>query len=137
MNALASLSGVAAAAFSPVIVSASPALLEVGSFTDLATSTDLAAPLRNREHDRWRSLASVPTCASWAHAAARAGPDGLADDGTPIRGFRYCEYAPTNEDRVWMTAGFAFASSSPARSGVSPGRPMCAAWRPTALAAAW
>ena len=32
------------------------------------------------------------------------------DDGTRDDGFRYGEYAPTNEDRVWMNAGFAFAS---------------------------
>ncbi len=111
VNALASLSGVAAAAFSPVIVSASPALLEVDSFTDLATSTDLAAPLRNREHDRWRSLASRADMrflgVTLPHVLARAP---WQDDGTRSDGFRYCEYAPTNEDRVWMTAGFAFAS---------------------------
>ena len=58
ISALMALSGVAAAAFSPVIIGASPALLEVDSFADLATSIDLAAPLRNTEHDRWRSLAS-------------------------------------------------------------------------------
>jgi type VI secretion system protein ImpD/type VI secretion system protein ImpC len=32
------------------------------------------------------------------------------DDGTRDDGFRYGEYAPTNDDRVWMSAGFAFAS---------------------------
>ena len=35
-----------------------PALLEVDTFADLATTIDVAAPLRNAEHARWRSLAS-------------------------------------------------------------------------------
>ena len=58
VSALAALAGVAAAAFSPVMIGASPALLEVDSFADLATSTDIAAPLRNADHARWRSLPS-------------------------------------------------------------------------------
>jgi type VI secretion system ImpC/EvpB family protein len=32
------------------------------------------------------------------------------DDGTRTDGFRYAEYAPTGDDRVWMSAGYAFAS---------------------------
>jgi type VI secretion system ImpC/EvpB family protein len=111
VNALATLSGVAAAAFSPVIIGAAPALLEVDSFTDLATSTDLAAPLRNREHDRWRNLASRADMRfvgiTLPHVSARPP---WQDDGTRADGFRYREYAPTNEERVWMNAGFAFAS---------------------------
>ena len=105
------LSGVAAAAFSPVIIGASPALLEVDSFADLATSIDLAAPLRNTEHDRWRSLASRADMrfvgVALPHVLAR---QPWQDDGTRADGFRYSEYAPTNEQRVWMGAGFAFAS---------------------------
>jgi type VI secretion system ImpC/EvpB family protein len=111
VTALASLSGVAAAAFSPVIVGASPTLLEVDSFADLATSTDLAAPLRNAEHARWRSLASRADMrfvgVALPHILAR---QPWQDDGTRTDGFRYSEYAPTNDDRVWMNASYAFAS---------------------------
>jgi type VI secretion system protein ImpD/type VI secretion system protein ImpC len=111
VTALASLSGVAAAAFSPVIVGASPALLEVDTFADLATATDLAAPLRNREHDRWRSLAARADMrfvgVALPHVLARSP---WQDDGTRTEGFRYREYAPTNEQRVWMNAGYTFAS---------------------------
>jgi type VI secretion system ImpC/EvpB family protein len=32
------------------------------------------------------------------------------DDGTRADGFRYAEYAPTSEERVWMNAGYPFAS---------------------------
>jgi type VI secretion system ImpC/EvpB family protein len=111
VTALNLLSGVAAAAFSPVVVGASPALLEVDSFADLATSIDLAAPLRNAEHARWRSLASRADMRfvgiALPHALARPP---WADDGTRADGFRYAEYAPTIEERVWMNAGFAFAA---------------------------
>jgi type VI secretion system protein ImpD/type VI secretion system protein ImpC len=111
VSALAALSGVAAAAFSPVIIGASPALLEVDSFADLATSTDLAAPLRNADHARWRSLSSRADMrfvgVALPHVLARPP---WQDDGTRTDGFRYREYAPSSEERVWMSAGFAFAS---------------------------
>jgi type VI secretion system ImpC/EvpB family protein len=111
VNALASLAAVAAAAFSPVVIGASPALLEVDSFADLATSTDLAAPLRNADHARWRSLSSRPDMrfagVALPHLLARPPWE---DDGTRTDGFRYAEYAPTSQERVWMNAGYAFAS---------------------------
>jgi type VI secretion system protein ImpD/type VI secretion system protein ImpC len=111
VSALASLAGVAAAAFSPVLIGASPVLLEADSFEDLATSTDLAAPLRNAEHARWRSLSSRADMrfigVALPRVLARAPWE---DDGTRSDGFRYAEYAPTSEHRVWMSAGYAFAS---------------------------
>lgn len=112
VNALASLASVAAAAFSPVVIGASPALLEVDSFADLATSTDLAAPLRNADHLRWRGLSSRTDMrfvgVALPHLLARPPWE---DDGTRTDGFRYAEYAPTSEERVWMNAGYAFAST--------------------------
>ena len=111
VTTLASLSGVAAAAFAPLIVGASPALLEVDSFADLATSIDLAAPLRNAEHTRWRSLSSRPDMRFIGVALPRVlGRQPWQDDGTRADGFRYAEYAPTSEQRVWMCASYAFAS---------------------------
>ncbi len=111
VSALAALSGIAAAAFSPLMIGASPGLLEVDSFADLATSIDLAAPLRNTEHTRWRSLASRADMRFVGVALPRVlGRPPWPDDGTRDDGFRYREYAPTDEDRVWMSAGYAFAS---------------------------
>lgn len=111
VNALGLLSGVAAAAFSPVIVGASPALLEVDNFTDLATTVDVAASLRNAEHARWRSLASRADMrfvgVALPHVLARPAWE---DDGTRADGFRYAEYAPSSDERVWMNAGYPFAS---------------------------
>ena len=72
------------------MIGASPALLEVDSFADLATSTDLAAPLRNAEHARWRSLASRADMRFVGVALPRvlARPP-WQDDGTRDDGFRY------------------------------------------------
>jgi type VI secretion system ImpC/EvpB family protein len=109
VSALAALCGVAAAAFCPTIVSASPALLEVDDFADLATVTDIASPLRNTEHARWRNLTTRPDMRFIGIAMPRllARPPWEAD-GTRADGFRYAEYAPEAKHRVWMTAGFAF-----------------------------
>lgn len=111
VTALGLLSGVAAAAFAPLIVGASPALLEVDSFAELATTVDLAAPLRNTDHARWRALGSRADMrfigVALPHVLARTP---WQDDGTRADGFRYREYAPTNAERVWMNAGYAFAS---------------------------
>ena len=111
VNALAALSGVAAAAFAPVILGASPALLEVDSFTDLHNVTDVTAALRNTDHARWRSLSSRPDMRFVGLALPRM----LArlpweDDATRADGFRYAEYAPGLDDRVWMSASYAFAA---------------------------
>ncbi len=111
VTGLAALSGVAAAAFSPVVIGASPTLLEVDSFGDLAMATDIAAPLRNTDHARWRGLASRPDMRFVGIALPRvlARPP-WEDDGTRADGFRYAEYAPTSEERVWMNAAYAFAA---------------------------
>ena len=110
VNALGALASVGAAAFCPTIVSASPALLDVNDFADLATVTDIASPLRNPDHARWRTLTSRPDMRFIGITLPRllARPP-WEDDGTRADGFRYAEYAPEATQRVWMTAGYAFA----------------------------
>ncbi len=110
VNALQLLCAVGAAAFCPIILGAAPALLEVDNFADLARVSNVTLPLRNPEHARWRTLTSRPDMRFIGIALPRL----LArapweDDGTRADGFRYAEYVPTSEDRVWMSAGFAFA----------------------------
>ena len=111
VNAMAALSSVAAAAFCPVILGASPTLLEVDNFADLASVVDVAAPLRNADHARWRSMATRPDMrfigVVLPHFLARPPWE---DDGIRADNFRYSEYAPTSDERVWMNAGYAFAS---------------------------
>jgi type VI secretion system ImpC/EvpB family protein len=111
VGALSALAGIAAAAFVPTVVSASPALLQVDRFADLAFATDLNDPFRSPDHARWRALAGQEDARFLAVALPRL----LArlpwgDDATRVDGFRYTEEVSDADQRVWMTAGFAFAA---------------------------
>jgi type VI secretion system protein ImpD/type VI secretion system protein ImpC len=102
---------VAAAAFVPTVLAASPALLQADGFADLALAGDLGEPFRAADYARWRALATREDMRFVAIALprllARAPWD---DDARRADGFRYVEDAPTEAERVWMTAGFAFAA---------------------------
>jgi type VI secretion system ImpC/EvpB family protein len=87
------LAGVAAAAFAPTVVAASPAVLQVDAFADLALAGDLAPPFRGAEYARCRGL------------APREDMRFLAE------GFRHEEDAAGLDERVWITAGYAFAAA--------------------------
>jgi type VI secretion system protein ImpD/type VI secretion system protein ImpC len=108
--ALSALSGVAAAAFAPTVLAASPALLQLDGFAELAPTADLAAPLAGAEYQRWRSLAGREDSRFLAvllpRLLARAP---WRDDPARREGFTYAEYAPEAGSRVWMSAGYAFA----------------------------
>jgi type VI secretion system protein ImpD/type VI secretion system protein ImpC len=110
--ALNGLAAVAAAAFAPTVLAAAPALLDVDGFADLAASADPAAPLRAADHARWRSLATREDTRFLSVVLPRvlARPPWLDDPGRSD-GFRYAEYAPDAEHRVWMNAGYAFAAN--------------------------
>lgn len=113
VTALGALAGVAAAAFAPVVLGASPALLQVDAFADLAAVADLGSPFRGPDHARWRSLAGQEDIRFVAIALPRLlarAPWG--DDPGRADGFRYAEYAPDADCRVWMGAGFAFAAAA-------------------------
>ena len=109
--ALAALASVAAAAFSPTVVAASPALLGVDDFSDLTHVADMVAPFRGPEYARWRSLSTREDMRFVALALPRvlARPP-WRDDPARADGFRYAEYAPDRAARVWMSAGYAFAA---------------------------
>jgi len=110
VSALTALTGVAAAAFIPTILAASPALLGVDEFADLANVTDLAAPFRAADYARWRGLAQREDCRFLAitlpRVLARAP---WCDDTARADGFRYAEDAPDAASRVGVSAGYAFA----------------------------
>lgn len=111
VGALTSLAGVAAAAFVPTVLAASPALLQADCFADLALAGNLDDPFRAAEYARWRGLASREDMRFLAVALPRLlarAPWG--DDPSRRDGFRYVEDAANNDDRVWMTAGYAFAA---------------------------
>jgi type VI secretion system protein ImpD/type VI secretion system protein ImpC len=111
INALTQLSAVAAAAFVPTVLSAAPALLQVDDFADLAMLTELQDPFRGAEFSRWRTLATREDIRFIALALPRvlARPP-WEDDPARTDGFRYAEYAPGADSRVWMSAGYAFAA---------------------------
>ncbi len=111
VTALNQLAGVAAAAFAPTVLSASPTLLQIENFGDLGMVTNLGEPFRGPEFARWRGLSGREDMRFIGIALPRV----LArpvweDDPTRTDGFRYAEYAPTAASRVWMSAGFAFAA---------------------------
>ncbi len=111
VGALAQLSAVAAAAFTPVVLSAHPSLLEVDGFDDLGAIQDIAAPLRSPDHARWRGLSGRADMRFVAVTLPRLlARLPWADDPFRRDGFRYREYAPTVADRTWMNAGYAFAA---------------------------
>ena len=111
VTVLAQLAGVAAAAFVPTVLAASPTLLQVDDFSDLAMAPDLSDPFRSPEFARWRSLSGHEEMRFIAVTLPRllARPP-WEDDPRRIDGFRYAEYAPDLASRVWMTAGYAFAA---------------------------
>ena len=107
---LASLAGVAAAAFVPTVVAAAPELLGLDSFADLGVASELGDPFRGAEFARWRSLAGREDMRFIAVALPGLlvrGP--WRDDPGRTDGFRYAEHAASAGQRAWMTAGFAFA----------------------------
>ncbi len=109
--ALGQLAGVAAAAFAPTVLAASPALLQVDEFADLGMTMDLPEPFRSPEFQRFRGLSGREDMRFVAIALPRvlARPP-WEDDPARADGFRYAEYAPDIASRVWMTAGYAFAA---------------------------
>src|SRR5215472_9013486 len=111
VSALAQLAGVAAAAFVPTVLAASPALLQVEEFADLAMAVDISDPFRTPEFVRWRGLSSAADMRFIGITLPRllARPP-WEDDPARADGFRYAEYAPEISSRVWMTAGYAFAA---------------------------
>lgn len=111
VSALMALSGIAAAAFVPTILAASPSLLEVDQFFELANVADILAPMKNAEHTRWRALTSRPDMRFIGIALPRLlARSPWLDDGTRADGFRYAESVPNTASRVWMSAAFAFAA---------------------------
>lgn len=111
VGVITSLSSVAAAAFAPTILAASPALLQADSFADLATAADLSDPFRGPDYDRWRGLGSREDMRFIGVTLPRLlTRTPWQDDPARIDGFRYAEHAPDAESRVWMVAGYAFAS---------------------------
>jgi type VI secretion system ImpC/EvpB family protein len=112
VSVLGMLASIAAAAFMPIVIGASPALLGVDRFEDLALSIDIAAAFRDDEHGRLRMLMkredSRFLCATMPRVLAR--PPWTADAHSES-GLRYEEHATEARHRSWSVAGYAFAAA--------------------------
>jgi type VI secretion system ImpC/EvpB family protein len=111
VGTLTRLAEIAAAAFVPTVLAASPALLQVEEFADLAMVVDVSDPFRGPEFARWRGLSSREDMRFIGVTLPRvlARPP-WQDDPARADGFRYAEYAPEISSRVWMSGGYAFAT---------------------------
>lgn len=108
---LGRLAAVAAAAFAPVVLAASPALLGLERFAEAGPAQDLARPLAAPERQRWRALEAREDTRFLALALPRhLGRPAWALDGTRADGFCYAEHVPDSAARVWTTPVYAFGA---------------------------
>lgn len=109
VSVMAALAAVAAAAFVPVVLAASPALLGVDRFDDLVLSHGVAALLNDAEYRRWRTLTAREDarflCVTMPRILAR--PRWAAHPDSPW----FEEHAPSVQERPWFVAGYAFAAA--------------------------
>jgi type VI secretion system ImpC/EvpB family protein len=113
INGLDGLAGVAAAAFAPAAIAAHPALLGFDSWAGVGAAADLTDVLRAVDRTRWRSLQGREDSRFLAvvlpRVLARAA---WPDDATRADRFRYREYAPGPDARVWMSPAYALAAAA-------------------------
>ena len=110
---LRELSHVAAAAFAPCLVAASPALLGLDQFTDIHRPSNLAETFRHPEYIKWRSLRDTEDSRFVGLVLPRVlMRKPYADDGAQPQAFRFVEEVrdPTGRTRLWGNAAFAFGT---------------------------
>jgi type VI secretion system protein ImpD/type VI secretion system protein ImpC len=109
--AIQGLAGIAAAAFAPMLLGASPDLLGLGSFADMSPSFDPASALQSTEHLRWRQSLTREDMRFVAVALPRVlGRAPWADDSSRVDRFRYLTCPPKAAQRVWTSAVYGFAA---------------------------
>jgi type VI secretion system ImpC/EvpB family protein len=111
ISALASLAGIAAASFTPLVIGASPALLGVDEFGELSGVGDPASVMNAAEYQRWKRLSLMDDARFLAvtlpRTLARLPWEETLDRH---RGFRYRETVLAPSDRVFSNAGYLVAS---------------------------
>lgn len=111
VTVLHQLAAIGAAAFCPVVLPASPALLGLDQFHELGATLSLSDILRGPERARWRTLASREDTRFLALVLPRTlGRAPWDDDGSRADRFRYREAAGRADQRVWTAATYALAS---------------------------
>ena len=111
VTVLNQLAAIGAAAFCPVVLPASPALLGLDDFHEIGATLSLADILRGPERARWRTLASREDTRFLALVLPRTlGRAPWEDDGSRADRFRYHEAAGRADQRVWTAATYALAA---------------------------
>jgi len=111
--ALKSLAMIAAAAFAPLLLGASPRLFELSSFKELGRPFDLRGVFRQLEYQRWQAMREGPDMRFVGLVLPRVLMRLPYKYGTPREdGFRFSEsvHAQRSEHYLWGNAAFAFAS---------------------------
>ena len=110
---LRGMAGIAAAAFCPFLVSASPTLFGLDSFRDFELPFDLERIFRQPEYTRWTSMQDLEDVRFVGVTLPRTLMRlPYADDGSIDVGFRYKEdvSAPDGSGHLWGNAAYAFTT---------------------------
>lgn len=111
VGALSGLAGIAAAAFSPMIIGASPEFLGLDSFADASPSFDPTVAMRGSDHQRWRNAATREDLRFIGIALPRVlARAPWVDDGSRVDRFRYRGLTPGVAQRVWTSPVYGFAA---------------------------
>jgi type VI secretion system protein ImpD len=107
------LAGVAAAAFCPIILNASPALFGLDDFSTLEQRLDHERTFDGVDYTKWKSLRAMEDSRFIGLTLPRVlMRTPYVDDGHRVDGFRFQEdvLGPDRGKYLWGGAGFAFAS---------------------------
>ena len=110
--ALRGLAAIAAAAFCPMVLAASPLLLGLDRFADVSAGLDFGRALDGLDHARWRSLRQQEDCRFIGLALPRVLMRQAWDPDSRRRidGFRYAEdIGADGVGLLWGNAAFVFA----------------------------
>nr|WP_281354719.1 type VI secretion system contractile sheath large subunit [Roseospira navarrensis] len=108
--ALKTMSGVCAAAFAPMVIGCTPALLGLDTFGELTAPIRLAGLFDGPEYARWRSLRSSEDSRFLAVALPRTlMRDAHEDDGSGAQPFRYAEDVSAPDASAWLWASPVYA----------------------------
>ena len=113
LDLLSQLSGVAAAAFAPIVTSASPELIGLDSFTDLEKPVNLEKIFQQDRHRKWRSLRERPDTQFLGLTLPRVlMRNPYRDDGANRHGFRFEEdvQGPDRKRYLWGSSAWAMGT---------------------------
>ncbi|MEQ9408266.1 MAG: type VI secretion system contractile sheath large subunit [Fuerstiella sp.] len=113
LDLLLQLSGVAAAAFAPVIAAASPDLIGLDRFSDLEKPVDLEGIFQQARHRKWRSLRERPDTQFLGLTLPRVlMREPYRDGEQKSHGFRFQEdvCGPDNSRYLWGSSAWALGA---------------------------